>query len=614
MTECIINGSKVFPDTSQTIKVTYANPYVEDSGSYTYELSFPMSILENRILFRNVDRFDTSKKLPDYDDCRLLVDNRLVVSGKGTVTGINNDMVKLQIIGGKSRIKYDSMFAKHYIDEVDYPDTGINPSTVDIENWPFNVKLEGIIPIDLSQSHIVGEEGKFAFNPVYDETNDIIANNVLVTDFLTGGQKAYMYDVAVQPYLLYVLEKVLDSEGFMIGRNDFDCSPWDRIVICSARKGVKIKNALPHWTVYTFIEEVAKLLNATFHFDDATRTVDIISTNELISHGVKKYECLDEFNVESEDDGLKSLITSNVKYDFPESSNRSYRDVMPAGILKKFPLVEKPSVAALIIDTGTMPEKEARTILFKVKSLYYFVKEVDPDAGYLFVPCGFFNPLVRDGDSEDFVELKICSAAMNDMSRWREDDNRWLKLIDRQANDLVIHVPSVANDWEDSLNAMTIEEDGGDYYVSVDDAMQDETLLDEESEDEDQRMLVMFQGDSVFNYRKNCPEHPETDGPGDSPAYRYPVAFTDYRKETWVSSLGEQLSLALDQLPGHSDLPDIRIDIHNLFTIKFVTDDIPDPSTIFVFRNRKFICRKIEMEVRDGCIDQVKTGYFYEVV
>ena len=56
------------------------------------------------------------------------------------------------------------------------------------------------------------------------------------------------------------------------------------------------------------------------------------------------------------------------------------------------------------------------------------------------------------------------------------------------------------------------------------------------------------------------------------------------------------------------------IDTHNLRCIKFLTDDIPDPSKIYVFRSRRFICQKIEAEVVDGCVSQIKTGYFYEIL
>ena len=44
---------------------------------------------------------------------------------------------------------------------------------------------------------------------------------------------------------------------------------------------------------------------------------------------------------------------------------------------------------------------------------------------------------------------------------------------------------------------------------------------------------------------------------------------------------------------------------------KFKSDDIPDPSNIYIIRNKKYVCEKIEMEVKDDAIEPVYTGYFY---
>lgn len=108
MIVCTLDGKAGFPSSADKIKVTYENPFVKDSGSYTYDINFPMAIPGNRRLFGNIQRFDVKKAVPDFEECRLFVGNRLVISGKGTVTSVTNDMVKVQIVGGKSRIKYNS--------------------------------------------------------------------------------------------------------------------------------------------------------------------------------------------------------------------------------------------------------------------------------------------------------------------------------------------------------------------------------------------------------------------------------------------------------------------------------------------------------------------------
>lgn len=120
-----INGKVVYPDTSQKIKVTFENQYVKDSGSYTYDIQFPLAILGNKLVFGNIDRLDVRKGVATFEDCKIFVDNRIIMSGKGTVTSITDKTLKLQVIGGKSRIKYNSRFEKHYIDDIDYDDVEI---------------------------------------------------------------------------------------------------------------------------------------------------------------------------------------------------------------------------------------------------------------------------------------------------------------------------------------------------------------------------------------------------------------------------------------------------------------------------------------------------------
>ena len=630
MIQCIIDGKVGYPDTKNKIKVTYENQYVNDSGSYTYQVSFPMSILVNKALFGNVDRFDVKKTIHDFEDCRILVDNRLVISGKGTVMAITNDSVKLQIIGGKSRIKYNSKFTNHFIDEIDYPDSLVNASREEFFYWHSKFGYNGVIEADLSNKHVVGEEGKFAFNPVYDETNDIIANAPFVLPYLEEDPSnpsiyitkyhLFMFDLAVQPYLMYVLKLVLQHEGFTLRRNDFDVDPWNRLVICNARKSTDIKMALPHWSVYTFIEEVRKLFNASFIFDEVSKTVDLISTDELTRNAAVNYDCMDEFSVEFDDEGLKNLATSNVEYEFADSENRDYRDVIPLSVMKKFPLKEYPGIEELVDDAEKMTQKERMTTIFKIPDDYViFVMEENEQGNEVETIShgGFFNPLVRNENSEDYEQLKIVPVAMTYMGRFQVDDNYWFKKKDIQDRSLKIVIPSMTNDKESDMGSLTYDEDKEEYYISVQDAMEDTDVIQEKEEQDDEKLQVMFQSSCCYNYRNNIIEFPERDGAGENAEFRYPQVFTDYRMYRWFISMRETASLSLNSLPCGKTIGDyankVRIDSHNVYCIKFPTDEIPDPGNIFIFRNKKFICQKIEIEINEYGIERVKTGYFYEI-
>lgn len=226
MITCVINGMAAYPAASQSIKLTYANQYVTDDGEYSYDINFPMSIMDNRRVFHNVSRFDVSKTTQKYDDCKLYVSGRLILSGVGTIISVSESEIKLQIVGGKSRIKFNDKMTKHYIDEIPFGTADKPGYTVDkgwSQGWKGLQKIKDIYRLDEDKSKFLGVEGKWCFMPIRDETNDLIANFVGVdkTKQFIGYNAPFVMNLAVQPNLMYIFRKVVEYEGYKLKRNDF---------------------------------------------------------------------------------------------------------------------------------------------------------------------------------------------------------------------------------------------------------------------------------------------------------------------------------------------------------------------------------------------------------
>lgn len=629
MIHCTVNGKSAVPSSTDKIKVTYVNQYIEDSGSYTYDITFPMSIHANQVVFANVHRFDVHKPTTAFDDCKLFADNRLFISGKGTVTSVSDSAVKLQIVGGKSRIKYNSKFEQHYIDDIDYPDVKITSgidamrygqmgvTSVDCRTKP------SMVLVDLTNGVNVGQPGVALFYPIYDETHDCMSNYLAAATFdkltfeghkLPGGTVPFMRVLAVQPNLLYVLTYIIKTEGYTVIRNDYDCAPWRRLYIASARRSCLIKHSLPHWSVYTFIEEFRKLFNASFVFDDVAMTVSIIATNELTDNEAVSYDCLDEYSAEYDEDGLSNLATSNVEYDFDDSTVRDWREFIPLSVLKQYPVLTYDNTDAMTDAASAMTVKERRSTIFKVGYTYYIwamlPKNGNPeskDETEQRTLCGLFNPIMRDKESDNVVGLKMIPVAMS--QRKRIHSKMLLPFTDRIPNKIVC-MPSMSNDKDTSLDNMTVDDDG-EYYVSVQDAMQGADISSNE-EDVDEKIRLMFSGDWVRDLENGKVVRGDTFGK-DNTYKRYPICLTDSRMYPKLTGVGEDVSLSLERMPYNNNV-NVEIDTHNLYCVKFVTDDIPDPSKIYIFHNRRFVCQKIEMDVSNDGIGKLKTGYFYEML
>lgn len=619
MITCVINGMAAYPAASQSIKLTYANQYVTDDGEYSYDINFPMSIMDNRRVFHNVSRFDVSKVTQKFDDCKLYVSGRLILSGVGTIISVTESEIKLQIVGGKSRIKFNDKLTKHYIDEIPFGTADKPGYTVDKGfSQKFKDKISEIYRLNEDKSEFLGAEGRWCFMPVRDETNDLIANFVGVdrTKQFIGYKAPFITNLAVQPNLMHIFRKVVEYEGYTLKRNDFECKPWNLLYIASAYKTRELRKALPHWSSYTFIEEFRKLFNATIVFDDIKKTCSVINASELTTADSVEIEPLDEYTTDYDEDGsLSTSSTANLEYNLGDSANRDNYEVISKKVFDSFEIVHSeelmgsdrqfPSTTLLWSE-----KKKRQTIIENFGDYYIYVEDEDGNKNWKL--AGIWSPLIRDSSSDDYVDLNISPAAqvvgnINFRSGLLEDNYYEKRCL-----------LSIPNDKEPDSKECDIDEDGYSY-TSVQDALDDESMLDT-SEDEQECMNIFF----ILPGRVQTGDGTNTKLSWVGEKSRWPQFMTDYRinrgyRYSGISFIDDayySLALCMKSEIGTTCLGSLhdnglKIDNKNCLQIKFKSEVIPDPSNTYIIHNKKYACEKIELEVKDDQIEPIFVGYFY---
>jgi hypothetical protein len=616
-----------YPAASQSIKLTYANQYVTDDGEYSYDINFPMSIMDNRRVFHNVSRFDVSKVTQKFNDCKLYVSGRLILSGVGTIISVTESEIKLQIVGGKSRIKYNDRMTKHYIDEISYGTADKPGYTVD-KGWSQGFKnlqkIKDIYRLDEDKSKFLGVEGKWCFVPVRDETNDMIANFVGVdkTKQFIGYNAPFVMNLAVQPNLMYIFRKVVEYEGYTLKRNDFDCKPWNLLYIASAYKTRELRKALPHWSSYTFIEEFRKLFNATIVFDDIRKTCSVINASELTTADSVEIEPLDEYTTDYDEDGsFSTSSTANLEYNLGDSANRDNYEVISKKVFENFKIVHSTGTwdpqNQFKGTTQSWSEKQKRQTIIECNGSYYIYVE-NEDGSKTWQLAGVWSPLIRDSSSDDYVDINISPAAqvvedINFKTAVIGEDNYYEKRC----------LLSIPNDKEPDSKECDVDDDGYSY-TSVQDAIDDESTLDK-SEDDQECMNIFFiipgevQDDNKFSwvraksrwpkfktdYRINKEYCGSTEGGfggnrGGTFKEKYPYSLSICTKST-----NDVVTLGCLHDNG------LKMDNKNCLQVKFKSEVIPDPSNTYIIHNKKYVCEKIELEVKDDQIEPIFVGYFY---
>lgn len=628
MITCVINGMAAYPAASQSIKLTYANQYVTDDGEYSYDINFPMSIMDNRRVFHNVSRFDVSKVTQKFDDCKLYVSGRLILSGVGTIISVTEAEIKLQIVGGKSRIKYNDRMTKHYIDEIATFGKADKPGYTVDKGWSQGFKnlqkINDIYRLDEDKSKFLGVEGKWCFVPVRDETNDMIANFVGVdkTKQFIGYNAPFVMNLAVQPNLMYIFRKVVEYEGYTLKRNDFDCKPWNLLYIASAYKTRELRKALPHWSSYTFIEEFRKLFNATIVFDDIRKTCSVINASELTTADSVEIEPLDEYTTDYDEDGsFSTSSTANLEYNLGDSANRDNYEVISKKVFENFKIVHSTGTwdpqNQFKGTTQSWSEKQKRQTIIECNGSYYIYVE-NEDGSKTWQLAGVWSPLIRDSSSDDYVDINISPAAqvvedINFKTAVIGEDNYYEKRC----------LLSIPNDKEPDSKECDVDDDGYSY-TSVQDAIDDESTLDK-SEDDQECMNIFFiipgevQDDNKFSwvraksrwpkfktdYRINKEYCGSTEGGfggngGGTFKEKYPYSLSICTKST-----NDVVTLGCLHDNG------LKIDNKNCLQVKFKSEVIPDHSNTYIIHNKKYVCEKIELEVKDDQIEPIFVGYFY---
>ena len=411
MIVCYINGRVAIPAAKSDIKVTLQNPFIKDGDEKTMEVIFPMDIPQNAAAFGVLNRLDTSFESEDFEDCRLMADNIEVIHGKGTITSITPSEVKIQILAGKSYLRYKASFENIYIDQIDYGTVAEKYRNLEIGRATSISQLNFVS--DLNTNGFIGEPGKYVFYQAHDETNDWWANQLCYMREGDTDNGVTLMNAAVQPNLMMVLDKVFQRLGYKVIRNDFNVAPWSQLYVCSARKSLNIGRALPHWTCYKFLDEFRKLFNAVFLFDELHSQVSVVPFGESGGSGTEYITPAGDFSAGYDEEGLEYLGSSNLEFELSDSERTI--DVVSEDVKKGFTIREYAAYNEAFNAFTQMSVKEKMTTLFRIPVGWYYGRSIINDdgdvTGYNLVECGWFSPLIRK-EGASTVSLSIVPVGM----------------------------------------------------------------------------------------------------------------------------------------------------------------------------------------------------------
>lgn len=655
-----IDGVQVVTKSGSTIKLVRENPIFTEAGDYTFDITLPLAGCPQNQRAIGL-RHRPEVRLDDLCGLRLpfvLQTTVLRIDGTAVITSVNQDEAKVQLLAGASDLNVSATTPQGtdvYIDEMDLG-RAYDEEAKDyyaegdryIEGKPYTlpprVKLRQWVQESANDEQIYGTAGvtDCVLFPVWSSADAGFANARGLREYFVEGTKTeeeYRYPItnpsgtyddglvfAAQPYLVVIIERVLAALGYRVRRNEIRGTWMQDIFVANTRSEYKFANVLPHWTVREFLDEVRRFFGVSIVVPksgvaEIIRRADYYNAASSV---ISLTEVSDEHSadIDDDEDGGKDISTANVDYERPDTDDmlRLPDEVWENAIVKVFssetilvqwakqniPQDKRETSAWLLVD-----EEHCRTFAYlrsKHNDEYHLVQ----------VDC--CPPLIRgdrqySGKGRDIgVTLRIVPAKMEwiDLTYIKSTYN------DRHYdNDIVkdcMPVPTlVSSDTLCKINET----------YSVDAAINSDSSSQENTTDERPDILrVALNTGTKWHYERATddtrgPEQAKLPVPigiaycKNDDGYYIPINIPiegvdncDYFKLTKAKSPSIRAD-AIDT--GY------HVDTRCLHCFSF-TDTCPiDVAAVFLIRNRRYVCQKIEYEIDEDGVRPMKRGYFYEL-
>lgn len=583
MVKLFLDNTEVIIDSAQSIKVTKENPYLTQSESYTLDVSLPLSILQNRQFFGNMQRIDTTKSNREYS-ARLMNGNDIILEGTARIVQSTDLVVKVQLANGVSALKMSSEQEGEYIDNLITEPSVRNWAQSDGEDWHC---------LDYGPIEIARHKGYGAI--LYDQSSELVVNAAAGTIYNQWRYNA----VSECPRLIDVAFLVAEALGYEL---DLTYLPeaCEHIYIMSSIQG-NIGKKLPHWTVKEFLEEFQNFFGCAF-VRDGNRRLKLSPLSSFVNNKATSITPVDGCQVDyGQEDGTKGVMSSNLEFSMTESDT----EIIDQEILEQAVYDETyQSIGAM--ENAFL----ADNIITKMRKIYrcngevYVGWEKDENA-YELQKVAPFNPLIRfEGNGS--VGLKIAPAYIEqdvecEVSLRYNSTEGQTKVFKYTA-----HLPKVDNPF-----GITLMKKNGDPDSST---LQDLIEGTEKITSEDEKSDIM----SVA-FVDGLEERIKLEAEDGSSYSNVPIhlAFTDCNFKKQFTNNRKKWSFSLNELQGYEFyLGQMhKIGFHTegkvKYIVKFISEAIPSPTDIFIINGKEFACEKIEADIKEGELDNLMTGYFY---
>lgn len=610
MTELYIDKQLVVLPETFSITIIEENPFFTKNGKYTYDISLSLLDPINARIYKHLNRINRKGDIPKNRSAYLVVDNEVVLNGTEVILEYTESQVKIQLVSGNSELNFliggDRKLRDLDLGKADiYNDMPADDRRIRVFNdlkksyperdWQFVPYCTGEENVNIYSDNYYIQVGNNYFLFTYD-FNDGDGTQVY------PGFEPFCSGSVPQPYLCFIIKKVLESLGYTLAYNAIaEHSVLKNLYIVHGFQTTYFAKMLPSWTVVEFFSKIEQWLNCEFIINPYEKTVKLMFNYQADdeTNGTVSIEIEDEYTTENDSDNEKTVRNSNVAYSLDSEEYYKYMYI-DKNIKDK----------AVEVNTWSLPE------LIPINDsseggFQYILKPSDTDDRFItYILDGIrtlkkvdsFRPLYNNVDSEEIdIELDIIPAAMK---------YTYLNRFVVWTHQYWIQIP-IAGDYDplyDTDNPGGSDPDNDP--INIQSLIEGESELSREQSYTKMR-LAIYSGLQEMDEKRN-------DSSIRHPLNRYPIAYVEALSEYFEATkkiryFGEKEvnPFRLDYLNNQIYSRSQNIDTSKIYKLKYVNKGEIEIISKYIANNKSFRCIKTERTVTHRGFDAIIKGEFY---
>lgn len=598
MNELYINNNKVHINEATSIKLIDENTYFTKSGKYTFDIEVPLKgCSENLKKIGHINRLDVAQSTVNMN-ARLIADGHKIIDGTAAVTQVTEEKMKIQILSGNAEFNFLSKFQNLYIDEMELG--GVTDENGNLYNEDDYVTYLFYSSDRYKIMYGLYGETDFVFFPVHDTQNDVVHNDVCVriggtvtfprtvynydSIFHPGDYGGYVATLAVQPYWCFIIKKIFSVLGYTVVENQIENTVLKNAFIANAKRTLIFNQVLPHWTITQLIEEIEHFFGVIIEANDSNKEIRIIR-RAMYFDQEKVYldDVYDEFEVDVDEERAEDISDANITYAF-ESVDKYLR--VDESITEVIEVKKFNSYSDLNGYYDSLDDANKKKYIYESGGRQY-IDYREGDSRYL-RKINQFRNLTRN-EEKDTIELKIIPVQMEVGESFLEDIGISGTMLQCHCN--IVRMKAVADDYNGKPSDV-------------------QDLIEGNSQTKSDRDIIELAMNDGERQRLSWVTWP----PGN---FKYPWGFV-LTDDLMAGDKNRGFSFELNKVDGVMTMYDLiygstmKVNTEAELHIKFVTNKMYSPMSLFIIRNKPYICKQIEYKVDNKGIDPQKNGYFYE--